>query len=68
MYRSQQDKSGVLQLHENWNFKVVTASKTEQTFSDTAVAVFVIHQTDLRRSGATNIPEAGRAFQDNQCR
>ncbi|MCK5831232.1 MAG: TonB-dependent receptor [Methylococcales bacterium] len=40
--------------------KVITASKTEQTFSDAAAGVFVIHQNDLRRSGATSIPEALR--------
>ena len=49
-----------LNIEELMSQKVITASKTEQTFSDTAAAVFVIHQNDLRRSGATNIPEALR--------
>lgn len=40
--------------------KVTSVSKTEQAFSDTAAAVFVISQDDLRRSGVTNIPEALR--------
>lgn len=40
--------------------KVTSVSKTEQTFSDTAAAVFVVTQDDLRRSGVTNIPEALR--------
>ena len=40
--------------------KVTSVSKTEQTFSDTVAAVFVITQDDLRRSGVTNIPEALR--------
>ncbi len=49
-----------LSIEELMSRKVITASKTEQTFSDTAAAVFVIHQNDIRRSGATNIPEALR--------
>ncbi len=49
-----------LSIEELMSRKVITASKTEQTLSDTAAAVFVIHQNDLRRSGATNIPEALR--------
>ncbi|MGH8607032.1 MAG: TonB-dependent receptor plug domain-containing protein [Gammaproteobacteria bacterium] len=40
--------------------KVTSVSKTEQAFSDTAAATFVITQDDLRRSGVTNIPEALR--------
>jgi iron complex outermembrane recepter protein len=40
--------------------KVTSVSKTEQVFSDTAAAVFVITRDDLRRSGVTNIPEALR--------
>lgn len=49
-----------LSIEQLMSRKVITASKTEQTFSDTAAAVFVIHQNDLRRSGATNVPEALR--------
>jgi iron complex outermembrane receptor protein len=49
-----------LSIEELMSRKVITASKTEQTFSDTAAAVFVIHQNDIRRSGAINIPEALR--------
>ena len=49
-----------LSIEELMSRKVITASKTKQNFSDTAGAVFVIHQNDLRRSGATSIPEALR--------
>ncbi len=40
--------------------KVTSVSKTEQAFSDTAAAVFVITQDDLRPFRVTNIPEAPR--------
>ena len=39
------------------NIQVTSVSKTEQTLSNTASAVFVISQEDIRRSGATNIPD-----------
>jgi len=39
------------------NVKVTSASKTEQNMSQVAAAVFVITQEDIRRSGATNIPD-----------
>jgi iron complex outermembrane receptor protein len=49
-----------LSIEDLMEQKVTSVSKTEQAFSDTAAAVFVITQDDLRRSGVTNIPEALR--------
>lgn len=49
-----------LSIEELMSRKVVTASRTEQTFSDTAAAVFVINQDDIRRSGVNSIPEVLR--------
>jgi iron complex outermembrane receptor protein len=49
-----------LSIEDLMEQKVTSVSKTEQAFSDTAAAVFVIIQDDLRRSGVTNIPEALR--------
>lgn len=40
--------------------KVVSAAKTEQSLQETAAAVFVVTAEDIRRSGATNVPEALR--------
>ncbi len=37
---------------------ITSVSKKPQTLADTAAAVFVISQEDIRRSGATSIPEA----------
>ena len=44
-------------IEDLMNVKVVSVSRTEQTISRTAAAVFVISQEDIRRSGATNIPD-----------
>ena len=49
-----------LSIEDLMEQKVTSVSKTEQAFSDTAAAVFVVTQDDLRRSGVTNIPEALR--------
>ena len=40
--------------------EVSSVSRKSQTMSDTAAAAFVISQDDIRRSGATSIPEALR--------
>src|SRR5579862_5458198 len=47
-------------LEDLMNVKVVSVSKTEETISRTASAIFVITQEDIRRSGATNIPDVLR--------
>jgi len=44
-------------LEDLMNIKVTSVSKTEQTLSRTASAIFVITAEDIRRSGATNIPD-----------
>jgi iron complex outermembrane receptor protein len=44
-------------LEDLMNIKVTSVSKTEQTLSRTASAIFVITAQDIRRSGATNIPD-----------
>jgi iron complex outermembrane receptor protein len=60
--------AGALQAQENrdlsalsvddlMNVEVTSVSRKGQKLSDTAAAVFVITQDDIRRSGATSIPE-----------
>jgi iron complex outermembrane recepter protein len=44
-------------LEDLMNMKVTSVSKKEQKLSRTAAAVFVITEEDIRRSGATNIPD-----------
>src|SRR5713226_7088943 len=39
------------------NMEVTSVSKKEQKMSQVAAAIFVITQEDIRRSGATNIPD-----------
>lgn len=49
-----------LSIEELMNVKVTTASRRPQKLNEVAAAVFVITQDDIRRSGATNIPDALR--------
>ena len=44
-------------LEDLLNIEVTSVSKKEQTLARTAAAVFVISREDIRRSGATNIPD-----------
>ena len=44
-------------IEDLMNIEVTSVSKKEQKFSQTAAAIFVITQEDIRRSGATNIPD-----------
>src|SRR6202021_2766352 len=44
-------------LEDLMSIQVTSVSKTEQKLSRVASAVFVITQEDIRRSGATNIPD-----------
>jgi len=46
-----------VKLEDLMNIRVTSVSKHEQTLSRAAAAVFVIRQEDIRRSGATNIPD-----------
>ena len=49
-----------LSIEELMNVKVTTASRSPQKLTQVASAVFVITQDDIRRSGATSIPDALR--------
>ena len=49
-----------LSLAELGNVEVTTASKEPEEVWKTPAAVFVITQDDIRRSGATSIPEVLR--------
>jgi iron complex outermembrane receptor protein len=44
-------------IEDLMNMEVSSVSKKEQKLSRTAAAIFVITQEDIRRSGATNIPD-----------
>jgi iron complex outermembrane receptor protein len=44
-------------LTDLMNMQVTSVSKTAEPLSRTAAAIFVITQEDIRRSGATNIPD-----------
>src|ERR1700736_152549 len=50
----------VMSLEDLMNVEVTSVSKRSQRVADAAAAVFVLTQEDIRRSGATNIPEALR--------
>src|SRR6266576_2538618 len=47
-------------LEDLWNMQVTSVSKRTQKVADAAAAFVVITQGDIRRSGATSIPEALR--------
>jgi len=49
-----------LSIEELMNVPVVSPTKQSQRLSDTASAIFVITQDDIRRSGVTSVPEALR--------
>ncbi|MEQ1779175.1 MAG: TonB-dependent receptor [Nitrosomonas sp.] len=49
-----------LSIEELMNVKVTTESRRPQKLAEIPSAVFVITQDDIRRSGATNIPDALR--------
>src|SRR5579859_5904915 len=44
-------------IEDLMNVEVTSVSKKDQKLSRTAAAIFVITQEDIRRSGATNIPD-----------
>jgi len=54
---AQQQDLTQLSLEDLMNTKVTSVSKKEQRMSQVAAAIFVISQEDIRRSGATNIPD-----------
>jgi iron complex outermembrane receptor protein len=49
-----------LSIEDLMNISVTSVSKRSQPLSEAAAAVFVITQEDIRRSGATTIPDALR--------
>src|SRR5581483_11461618 len=49
-----------LTLEQLMDVEITSVAKKEQRVGDTAAAIFVITQEDIRRSGATSIPEALR--------
>ena len=46
-----------MDVEDLMNIKVTSVSKREQSLARTAAAVFVINQEEIRRSGATNLPD-----------
>jgi iron complex outermembrane receptor protein len=46
-----------MDVEDLMNIKVTSVSKRAQSLARTAAAVFVINQEEIRRSGATNIPD-----------
>ena len=55
-----QEQLKQLSLEQLGNLEVTTKSKAPEQVWKTAAAVYVITQDDIRRSGATSIPEALR--------
>src|ERR1700693_28271 len=51
------DDLSKLSIEALMNVEVTSVSKREQKLSQAAAAIFVITQQDIRRSGATNIPD-----------
>src|SRR5438552_2732502 len=49
-----------MSMEDLMNMKVTSVSKRTQKVADAAAAIFVITQEDIRRAGATSIPEALR--------
>jgi iron complex outermembrane receptor protein len=47
-------------IEDLMNIEVTSVSKKEQKISEVAAAIFVVTQEDIRRSGATSIPEVLR--------
>jgi len=50
-----------MSLEELMNVEIAVASKTKEKLFETPAAVYVLTAEDIRRSGATNIPDALRA-------
>ena len=54
---SQNQDLSTVSLEDLMKIQVTSVSKKEQQLSKTGAAIFVITQDDIRRSGATNIPD-----------
>jgi len=59
-YNQADERLFSMSLEELMNLEVTSAFKKPQSIKDTPAAVFVITQEDIRRSGATTIPEVLR--------
>jgi iron complex outermembrane recepter protein len=59
-FAAQQERLTELSLEELGNIKVTSVSKEPEQVWKTPAAIFVITNEDIRRSGATSIPEALR--------
>jgi len=59
--RAQGNRSGPdlmnMSLEDLLAIKVTSVSKKEQKLSETPAAIYVITQEEIRRSGATNVPD-----------
>lgn len=54
------DNFGGLTLEQLVEVKVTSVSKKEENLNDAAAAIFVLNNDDLRRAGATTLPDALR--------
>ncbi|MDM8546586.1 TonB-dependent receptor plug domain-containing protein [Candidatus Venteria ishoeyi] len=54
------EEHGVLSIEELMDMEVTSVSKKPQSITQSAASVFVITREDIRRSGATSVPEALR--------
>jgi iron complex outermembrane receptor protein len=57
---SKHQSIGDMSLEQLLDVKVTSAAKHEERVSTTAAAIYVISQDDIRRSGATSVPEVLR--------
>jgi len=57
LHAQENDDLASLSVDDLMNVEVTSVSRKAQKLADTAAAVFVITQDDIRRSGATSIPE-----------
>jgi len=51
------EKLSSMSIQDLLNIEVTSVSKTQEKISDTAAAVYVITQEEIRSSGATNVPD-----------
>jgi len=58
--RAQEDGLTGLSLEALMNIEVTLASRKEERLFETAAAIFVLTQDEIRRSGVTSVPEALR--------
>lgn len=56
-FNARGNELGSMNLEQLMDMNVTTVSKREQTFGSAAAAIFTISQQDIRRSGATSLPE-----------